>query len=226
MLAIVTFWDMYIGLQHIQVVLMLLNLACCTPTGLEFSSPLNTAKATLGAALSTQLPFNLFLTGSKTITNATLNAAPFALSKPNVTKLSTYVPYKVQNTPVTLEFHSFGSILPVNEVIFTIAPAMSGVLRHCLMGRGGSPILLGYFQYTHKFDSGHITRFSVGDFREMGRPPMSWDILADTLKGIAAFMKQPDERYTEVSFEVEQEGFGYVGSGSFGLVSSPSSNLV
>ena len=39
-------------------------------------------------------------------------------------------------------------------------------------------------------------------------------------------MKQPDERYTEVSFEVEQEGFGYVGSGSFELVSSPSSNLV
>ena len=164
---------------------MLLNLACSTPTGLVFSSPLNTAKATLGSALSTQLPFNLFLTSSKTITNATLNAAPIAPPEPNGTKLSTYVPYKVHNTPVTLEFHSFGSTLPPNEVIFTIAPAMSGVLRHCVMGGGGSPILSGYFRYTHKYDSGNITRISVGDFREMGQPPMSWDILADTLKGIA-----------------------------------------
>ncbi|KAK0507818.1 hypothetical protein JMJ35_009707 [Cladonia borealis] len=205
---------------------MLLNLACSTPTGLVFSSPLNTAKATLGAALSTQLPFNLFLTSSKTITNATLSAAPFAPPKPNVTKLSTYVPYKVHNTPVTLEFHSFGSILPPNEVVFTIVPAMSKVIGYCVKGRGGSPIPLGYFRHTHKFDNGNITRVFVGDFRESGRPPMSWEVLSDTLKGVVDFMKQPDERYTEVSFEVEQEGLGYVGSGSFELVSSPSSNLV
>ena len=215
---------MYIGLQRIQAVLMLLILACSTPTGLVFSSPLNTAKATFGAALSTQLPFDLFLTSSTTITNATLSAARFA--QPNVTKLSTFVPYKVNNTPVTLEFHSFGSTLPPTEVIFTIAPALSRVLRHCIMGRGGNPILLGYFRYTHKFDSGDMTRFSVGDFREMGRPPIAWEVLADVLKGVADFMKQPDERYTEVSFEVELEGLGYVGSGRFELVSSPSSNLV
>lgn len=218
---------MYIRLQHIQLVLMLLNLACSTPTGLVFSSPLNAAKATLGAALSTQLPFNVFLTSSKTITNATtLSAAPFVPPKPNVTALSAYVPYKVANTPVTLEFHSFGSELPVSEVIFTIAPAMSRVLRHCVMGRGGNPILSGYFRYTHHFDTGNTTGFFVGDFREMGRPPMSWDILEDILKGIADFMKQPDEKYSEVSFEVEQEGIGYVGSGRLEVISSPSSNVV
>ena len=216
---------MYIGLQPIQVILMLLNLACSTPTDLGFSSPLNTAKATLGAALSSQLPFDLFLTSSTIITNAPLSAAPFARRRPNITELSTYVPYKVNNTPVTLEFHSFGSTLPPTEVIFTIAPALSTVLRHCIMGRGGNPIRLGYFQYTHKFDSGDITRYSVGDFREMGQLPMTWEVLADTLKGIADFMKQPDERYSEVSFEVEQEGSGYVGSGSFELVSSPSSDV-
>ena len=218
--------DMYIGLQHVQGVFTLLNLACSTPTGLVFSSPLDAAKATLGAVLSAQLPFNVSLTSSKTITNATLSAAPFAPPKPNVTTLSALVPYKVPNTPVTLEFHSFGSILPVNEVIFTIAPAMSKVIRHCVMGGGGTPILLGYFRYTHHFENGNITRFVVGDFREMGRPPMSWDILAVTLKGIADFMKQPDERYTEVSFEVELEEIGYVGTGRFELISSSSSNLV
>ena len=215
---------MYIGVQRIQAALMLLIFAASTPTSLVLSSPLNTAKAALGAALSTKLPFNLFLTSSTTITNTTLSAARFA--QPNVTKLSTFVPYKVNNTPITLEFHSFGSTLPPTEVIFTIAPALSRVLRQCIMGRGSNPILLGHFRYTHKFESGNITRFSVGDFREMGRPPIAWDVLADILKGVADFMKQPDERYSEVNFEVEQEALGYVGSGSFELVSSPSTNLL
>ena len=204
---------------------MLFDLACSTPTGLVFSSPLNAAKVTLGAALSTQLPFNLLLSNSKNITNATLSAAPLDPPKPDVTTLSNYVPYKVPNSKVTLELHSFGSILTKNEVIFTIAPAVSEALRHCIMGRGSSPILSGYFRYTRQFDGGNTTRFAVGDFREMGRPPMSWDILVDTLKGLAAFMKQPDEGYTEVSFEVEQEEIGYVGSGRLELVSTPTSNL-
>lgn len=217
---------MYFGLQHIQGVLTLLNLACSTPTGLVFLSPLNAAKATLGAALSTQLPLNVSLTSSETITNATISAAPFAPPKPNVTTLSAFVPYKVANSPVTLEFHSFGSILPANEVIFTIARAMSKVIQHCIMGQGNSPILLGYFRYTHRYESGNITRFVIGDFREMDRPPMSWDLLADTLKGIADFMKQPDEKYTEASFEVELEGIGYVATGRFELVPSSSFNLV
>ena len=217
---------MYIGLQHIQGVLTLLNLACSTPTALVFLSPLNAAKATLGAALSTQLPFNVSLTSSETITNATISAAPFDPPKSNFTTLSAFVPYKVVNSPVTLQFHNFGSILPINEVIFTIARALSKVIQHCIIGQGNRPILLGYFRYTQRYESGNITRFVVGDFREMGRPPMTWDLLADILKGIADFMKQPDEKYTEVSFEVELEGMGYVGTGRFELISSSSSNLV
>ncbi len=216
---------MNIGLQHISVILLLFGFRYSIPTRLVLSSPQAAANHTLGAALSSQLSSNVTLASSKNITNATLSAAPLTLPNPNVTTILTYVPYKVRNTEVTLGLHSFGSILSDDEVIFTITPAMSKVLHHCVMGRGGRPILLGYFRYTHQFDSGNIIRFSVGDFREIGRP-MTWYILADTLKGLYDFMKQPEQRYTEVSFEVEQEGIGHVGSGRLELVSSPSSNLV
>ena len=224
-LEISTFWDMYFGLQHIGLVLLLFDFACSTPTGLVFLSPLNAPKVTLGAALSIPSPFSAFLPSSKDVTNATLSAAPSSLPKPNVTTLPTYVTYKVRNTEVTLGLHSFGSILSRHDVLFTIAPAVSKVLRYAIIGQGGSPILLGYFRYTHEFKSGNITCISVGDFREMGHP-MSWDILADTLKGISDFMREADQRYTEVSFEVEQEGIGDVGSGRLELISSPLSNLL
>ena len=216
---------MFITLQYIQVVVLLFDLVCSTPTSLVFSSPENAAKVPLGAALSNQLSPNVSLTSSKNITNATLGPAPLGFPDSNATTLSGFTRYKVRNTKVTIEFHSFGSSLSMQDGIFTIVPALSRVLRHCVMGRGGNPITLGYFRYTHEFDSGNITRFSVADFREDGRP-MSWNILADTLKGMSEFMKNPDRGYSEVSFEVEEDGVGYVGSGYLELVSSPSPALV
>ena len=216
---------MFIALQHIQVVLLLFDLVCSTPTSRIFSSPQNAAKVPLGAALSSQLSLNVSLTSSKNIANPTLGPAPLALPDSNATTLSSYTRYKVRNTKVTIEFHSFGSSLSTQEGIFTIVPALSRVLRHCVMGRGGKPITSGYFRYTHEFDSGNVTRFSVADFREDGRP-MTWIILADTLRGMSEFMKNPDRGYSEVSFEVEEDGVGYVGSGYLELVSPPSTAFV
>lgn len=216
---------MFITLQYIQVVLLLFDLVCSTPTSRVFSSPQNAAKVPFGAALSNHLSLNVSLTNSKNIANATLGPAPLALPDSNATTLSSFIRYKVRGTKVAMEFHSFGSSISKREGIFTIVPVLSRVLRHCVMGRGGKPITMGYFRYTHEFESGNITRFSVADFREDGRP-MTWDILADTLKGMSEFMKNPDRGYTEVSFEVEEDGVGYVGSGYLELVSSPSPALV
>ena len=211
---------MFVALQYIQVILLLFEIGCSIPTSLVLSNPGSAAKRPLAVALSNQLSLNISLTGSKNITNATLGPASLAFSDSNVTTLSNYIPYKVPNTKVSLELHSFGSALAPKEVIFTIAPALSKVIRYCIMGGGDKPIILGFFRYTHEFDSGHTTRFNVADFREDGRP-MTWNILSDTLKGLTDFMKQPDQGYTEVSFEVEEEGVGYVGTGYLELVPSP-----
>ena len=209
------------------MILLLFNLSCSTPTSLVFSSPGNAAKDTLAVALSNQSSLNISLTGSKNITNATLRPAPLAFSDSNVTTISSYIPYKVHNSRVTLELHSFGSDFSPKEAILTIAPALSKVLRHFVMGRGDNPIMLGYFRYEHEFPTGNITQFSVADFREDGRP-MTWDVLADTLKGLNDFMKEKesDHGYREVSFEVEAAGVGYVGSGHLELVSSPSHTVI
>lgn len=216
---------MFIALQYIQVILLLFDLGCSTPTSLVFSSPENAAKDPLGAAHSNQLSLNVSLTSSRKITNATLSPAPLAFPDPNVTTLSDYIRYKVRYTKITLEFHSLGSYLLVDEALFSIALALSKVLRHCVAGRGRKPIALGYFRYTHEFSSGNTTRLSVADFREGGRP-MTWNILADTLKGITDFMKEPDRGYRELSFEVEEDAAGYVGTGYFELLSSPSPAFV
>lgn len=217
--------DMFIALHHIEVILVLFDVGCSTPTSLVFSSPENAVKDPLGAALSTQSSLNASLTDLENVTNAILSPAPVAFPDPNVTTLSSYIRYKVHNSKVTIEFHSFGPNLASQEAIFTIVPALSKVLPHCVLGKGDKPIVLGYFRYTHEFDNGNITRFSVADFREDGRP-MTWSTLADTLKGMSDFMKDSDRGYREVSFEVEEDGVGYVGSGYLELVSSPSPTLV
>lgn len=212
---------MFIALQYIQVISLLFDLGCSTPTSLGFSSPENAAKDPLAAALSNQSSLNLSLTGSKNIINATLSPAPLAFSDSSVTTHGTYIPYKVPNTKTILELHSFGSDLSTADVVFTIAPALSKVIRQCILGRGDKPISWGYFRYTHENKSGNVTRFSVADFREDNRP-MTWNVLADALKGITDFMKEPEFGYTEVSFEVQEDGVGYVGTGYFELVPSPS----
>ena len=204
---------------------MLFDLSCGTPTSFVFSSPENAAKDPLAAALSNQLSLNISLTGSKNITNATPDPAPLAFSDSSATTHATYIPYKVPNTNTTLELHSFGSDLATIDVVFTIAPALAKVVRHTIMGRGENPIASGHFRYTHESKSGNMTRFSVADFRE-DRRPMTWNVLVDTLKGITDFMKEPEHGYKEVSFEVEEDGVGYVGTGYFEHVSSPSPTVV
>ena len=216
---------MFIALQYIQVILLLFGLGCSTLTSLVFSSPENAVKDPLGAALSNQLSLNVSLTSSRNITNATLDPASLAFPDPNVTTLSNYIRYKVRYTKVTIEFHSFRSYLLVDEALATIALALTKVLRHCVAGRGRKPIAGGYFRYTHEFDSGNVTRLSIADFREGGRP-ITWMTLADTLKGITDFMREPDRGYRELSFEIEEDGVGYVATGYLELLSSPSPAFV
>ena len=220
-----TFGDMFITLQYIQVISLLFGLGCSTPTSLVFSSPENAVKDPPGAVLSNPLSLNVSLATSRNITNATRDPAPFAFSDPNVTTLSDYIRYKVRSTKVTIDAHSFRSHLLIDEALATIALALTRVLRHCVAGRGRKPITGGYFRYTHEFDGGNVTRLSIADFRERCRP-ITWLTLADTLKGLTDFMKEPDRGYRVLSFEVEEDGVGYEAPGYLELLSSTSSTFV
>lgn len=56
---------------------------------------------------------------------------------------------------------------------------------------------------------------TVADFRETGKP-MTFYTLRDTLSGIGDFMTEPEQRVTAVSYEVDVDGQGYVGTGHVG----------
>lgn len=53
---------------------------------------------------------------------------------------------------------------------------------------------------------------TVADFRESGKP-MSYYSLRDTLSAIGEFMTEPEQRVTTLSYEVEVDNMGYVGTG-------------
>lgn len=68
------------------------------------------------------------------------------------------------------------------------------------------------FYHTHVFPNNDNVSIIVADFREVGKP-MNNDMLRDTLLGIAEFMSEPEREVTPVSYEIEVDERGYVGTG-------------
>lgn len=64
--------------------------------------------------------------------------------------------------------------------------------------------------------NGDNVTISVVDFREIGKP-MNYDDLRDTLSGIGDFMTEPDRAVTTLSYEVDVDVKGYVGTGHVGF---------
>lgn len=123
-----------------------------------------------------------------------------------------FLPYNVPRSPVTILFHGFGLEIGLEEVLQTITGAITIAFGYVVDSRGSEPIANGYLSYKHSFHNKHEVEFAVGDFREVGRP-MTYYVLADVLRGIWDFMMLPEQKFTEVRFEIEQTGVGYVGSG-------------
>lgn len=182
----------------------------------------NIFNETTGTALSPQRSPNLLVTKAQNFTNGTLSDTPSTPSNRSVFPSSDFIQYKVNNTPTTLYFHTFGPVVPDKEVLETIAEALAICLRYVIDGRGRKPIAMGYFQYIHQFKNKDEVSFVVADFREDGRP-MEYFILADVLNGIGGYMSDPKHGWTEVSFEVEVRKEGYVGTGHLDRRAAPSS---
>lgn len=67
--------------------------------------------------------------------------------------------------------------------------------------------------------NGENVTITVADFREIGRP-MSYYNLRDVLSGIGDFETEPKRGVTTLSYEVDVDGKGYVGSGHLDYAAS------
>ena len=210
------------------------NFLTCTLTLLQFLLRVSTTTSrvitqsqsifneTTGTALFQQRSPNVLVTKAQNFTNGTLSDTPSTPSNRSVFPSSDFIEYKVTNSPTTLYFHTFGPVVPDDEVLESITEAVAICLRYVIGGRGRKPIAMGYFQYIHQFKNKDEVKFVVADFREDGRP-MEYFILADVLKGIGEYMSDPKHGWTEVSFEVEVRKEGYVGTGHLDRRAAPSS---
>lgn len=126
--------------------------------------------------------------------------------------LHSAVTYHVENSPTTLLLHSFGSLIPANELLQAIATAVGIAFDYIGEGKGDKPIVTGLFSYSHEFLNQNVVNITVGDFREIGRP-MNYNVLCDTLRGIGEFALLQERRPEEMSFEVDVKDKGYLGSG-------------
>ncbi len=65
--------------------------------------------------------------------------------------------------------------------------------------------------------NGDNVTINVADFRESGKP-MNYYNLRDVLSGIGDFMTEPEQEVTTLSFEVDVDERGYVGTGHVGFM--------
>lgn len=152
------------------------------------------------ASNQTQGKSNLKLTPSAGFPNKTL--APSR----------NFISYHVPHSPTTLQFHGFGSSIPVDELLQTVALAVGVIFKYLNKGEGRTPIATGVFVFTHEFRNHDELEIIVGDFREIGRP-MTYNALFDVVRGVGEFMIVPGHKTQEVEFEAEIQGLGYVGTG-------------
>jgi len=142
---------------------------------------------------------------------------PALLKRPNgtIASPSSMIKFKVPKSPTTLAFYAFKSSLPVWEIMLTVDAAIKIPFAAVKKLMGEKPIVKGYFRYTSTFTEGGKIVLTVGDFRELGRP-ITYYVLCDIMRGIGEFVMSPEHNWTEMTFEVEVEEIGHVGSGHIG----------
>ena len=123
-----------------------------------------------------------------------------------------FVPYRVPRSHTTLFFHHFGPRPPTLYILDALALSLVRVLKLTKGGKGKDNIRDGMFIHTHVFPNNDNVSITVWDFREVGKP-MNYYMLRDTLVGIAEFMGGPEREVTPVSYEIEVDERGYVGTG-------------
>ena len=155
--------------------------------------------------------------------SSAINRNSTALRNPNIrfpsnqsnttsVPLQEAVPYRVRGSSTLLLFHSFGAPFPSEYLLASLSLSLSTVLEFTLQGKGREPIAQGFFIHTHVMPTGDSVSITVADFREIGRP-MNYYALRDTLSGIGDFVTEPERSVTPLSYEVEVDGLGYVGTG-------------
>lgn len=125
------------------------------------------------------------------------------------------IPYRVEGTPTTLLFHSFGDEIPAAFFLQCLGFSITVILEITLEGRGRDELKNGLFQHAHLMPNGDNVTITVADFREIGKP-MTYDDLRDVLSGIGDFVTEPRRAMTTLSYEVDVDGKGYVGTGHVG----------
>lgn len=132
------------------------------------------------------------------------------------------IPYRVRGSSTTLFFHSFGITIPSSYMLQCLSLSLTLILQVTLDGRGKDLISNGYFNHTHLMRNGAKVAVVVGDFREVGRP-MDYYNVRDMLSGIGDFVTEPDRGITTLSYEIEVDNKGYVGTGHVDYEPAPSS---
>ena len=166
-------------------------------------------------------------TFNQTHGSSTLNLTlPGKFLDPTLTPSQNFISYRVPHSHTTLLFHSFGTRIPVDELVQTVALAVSFIFKYIDEGQGRIPVASGFFAYTQKFLNHDEVNITVGDFRESGRP-MTYYALFDVVRGMGEFMLLPAQETQELEFEVEVQGVGYVGTGhvDYKPVETPTSNI-
>ncbi len=135
-------------------------------------------------------------------------------AQPNTTLITPQspIPFRVPHTQTTLLFHSFGAKIPTRYILQCLSLSLNLILEKIMAGEGKSAIENGVFTHTHLLLNGDSVTITVADFREVGRG-MSYDVLRDTLSGIGDFMTEPGRGRTTLSYEIDVDERGYVGTG-------------
>lgn len=137
---------------------------------------------------------------------------PKASSNPSLRPSQNIISYHVPNSPTTLSFHSFGATIPNDELLRADAFAVGIAVEHIGERKGDKPIATGIFIYTHEFLNDNEVKFTIADFREVGRA-MTYYVLCDVLRGIGEFVLFRGQGAQELDFEVDVDNLGYVGTG-------------
>ena len=127
-----------------------------------------------------------------------------------------FIPYRMKGSSTSLLFHGFGDPIPSRYLLQCLSYSLTLILEMTLDGRGKDLIANGYFSHKHIMPNGDFVEITAADFREIGRP-MDYDALRDTLSGIGDFVTEPGRGITTLSYEVEVDGKGYVGTGHVGF---------
>ncbi|KAL9102745.1 MAG: hypothetical protein Q9163_002142 [Psora crenata] len=111
--------------------------------------------------------------------------------------------FHVPSTPTTLFLYGFGADISARRYEQTLEKASDNI-TDLVRDNPNRTIDGGYWKFIHTFTDGENVIFSIGDFREIGCPPLEYGILFDVFLGLIAYRK-PGDPYRELNVEVEVE---------------------